>query len=58
MTATAEIAADRAVEEAARAEQRPACACHERGQDGDGWVRYQARDGEFIELRCRNHEGN
>lgn len=32
------------------------CPCRERGQDGDGWVRYQGRDGEFVTLRCRDHE--
>lgn len=39
----------------AAAEPTKPCACRERGQYGDGWVRYQARDGEFVELRCRDH---
>jgi hypothetical protein len=50
----ADIAVARAAEDAARGE-RPACACRAPGQDGDGWVRYQARDREFVTLRCRNH---
>lgn len=34
----------------------PACACRAQGQDGDGRVRYQGRDGEFVNLPCRDHE--
>ncbi|MGA5130830.1 hypothetical protein ACPCTO_13575 [Streptomyces olivoreticuli] len=37
------------------ARDRGVCACREKGQCGDGRVRYQARDGEFVELRCRDH---
>lgn len=44
-----------AFEDAAREDRPRTCACREPGQDGDGWVRYQARDGEFVTLRCRQH---
>ncbi|KUH38423.1 MULTISPECIES: hypothetical protein [Streptomyces] len=34
----------------------PVCQCRtDRDGDGTGWIRYQGRDGEFVELRCRNH---
>lgn len=36
--------------------QSAACPCRAPGQDGDGRVRYQARDGEFVNLPCRDHE--
>lgn len=35
--------------------QSAACPCRAPGQDGDGRVRYQARDGEFVNLPCRSH---
>ncbi|MEU0393876.1 hypothetical protein ABZ208_14035 [Streptomyces sp. NPDC006208] len=34
------------------------CQCRtDRDGDGNGWIRYQARDREFVELRCRDHKG-
>jgi len=34
----------------------PGCDCRQNGQDGDGRVRYQGRDREFVNLPCRNHK--
>ncbi|MFD4141171.1 hypothetical protein [Streptomyces sp. NPDC058572] len=34
------------------------CQCRtDRDGDGNGWIRYQARDREFVDLRCRDHKG-
>ncbi|MDI9887314.1 hypothetical protein QMZ92_23820 [Streptomyces sp. HNM0645] len=34
------------------------CQCRtDRDGNGEGWIKYRARDGEFVELRCRDHKG-
>ncbi|MFF9632912.1 hypothetical protein [Streptomyces fradiae] len=34
----------------------PVCQCRtDRDGDGNGWIRYQGRDREFVVLRCRDH---
>ncbi|MEV6046068.1 hypothetical protein [Streptomyces xanthochromogenes] len=37
--------------------RRHVCRCRtDNDGDANGWIKYQARDGEFIELPCRDHQ--